>query len=343
MKVAERFSFHTNAVDWLLQTPNADVEFDLRGNSWGKWSIMVGGKISVPVWQGANTFFVYDDHSQVSQNGKVPFYVMDNKEAHLELRKYWRKKGSRLSSAFYWGIRGSYGKYDIKLSGTGNKGTAIFAGGSFGMVRQLYGYPSGNSLDLELGITAGAVYSDNTKYTRDKENNCYVDIETKGKRIVPFPVVNELRAGLIYRFGNFPISRKYRRRYDADVVYRNAYEDEQARKRQMRIEKHNADSLFNMVNKYYTQQYDSIIKVVEAEEKAAEMKARAAEKLEAELKKAAAAEQDRIQKEADKAAKDAEKAAKEAAAEEKKAAKVAAEEEKKAAREARKDEKEGEK
>ena len=299
MTVAERFSFHTNAVDWVLETPNVDIEFDLRGNSWGKWSLMLGGKISVPVWQNVNAFFVYDEQSIDVPNDRIPYLVHDIKEAHLEMRKYWRKQTSRLSTVFYWGVRASYGKYNIKLGKYGNKGTAYFAGGSVGMVRQLYGYPRGNSLDLELGITVGAVCSDNTKYTRNTEKNYYEVVETKPRRIVPFPVVNELRAGLIYRFGSFPISRKYRRRYDADAVYRNAYEDKLARRRQERIERHNADSLFNMVNKYYTQQYDSIYKAMEREQKAAEAKARHEEKVFMEAHNAARAEQERQRKAAE--------------------------------------------
>ena len=335
MKVVERFSFHTTGVDWILQMPNVDIEFDFRGNSWGKWSIMLGGKISVPVWHNSKAFFVYDPQSIEVSGEKLPYYVNDNKEVHLEVRNYWRKKTSRLSTVFYWGIRGGYGKYDLKLGKYGNKGTAIFAGGSFGMIRQLYGYPSGNSLDLELGITVGAVYSDNTKYTRNTEKNYFEVVDVKGKRIVPFPVVNELRAGLIYRFGSFPISRKYRRRYDADAAYRNAYEDDLARRRQMRAEKHNADSLFNMVSKYYNQQYDSISKVVEMEEKAAALKAREQEKAILDAQNAARAEQNRLKKQAEAEEKRLKKEAE-------KAAQAAREEEEKAAAAARKENKEAE-
>lgn len=276
----ERFSFHSNAVDWICETPNVDIEFDIRGNSWGRWSVLVGAKHSIPVWTNVN-----------------PYYVLNNKEAHLELRKYWRSHSSRLAAVYYWGLRGSYGNFDIKLSEFGNRGKALFAGVSLGTVRQLYGYPSGNSLDVEFGITVGAAYADNTKYYRESSTNRYVTESVIASRIVPYPVINEIRAGLIYRFGNFPLFRKFRRRYDADTEYRNDYEDRIAKLRQMRIEKHNADSLFNMVNGYYVHCYDSVYSIADKEMRESMRIAQDEYRQEILAKKAAIAERKKAAKE----------------------------------------------
>lgn len=280
MTTAERFSFHTNAIDWMLEMPNAQVEFDFGRTNWSNWSVLVGGRISMPVWHKLN-----------------PYYVWDNKEAHVELRNYWRSRNSRLSTVYYWGVRGAAGSYDVKLKKQGNKGNFLFGGFSLGMIKQLYGYPGGNSVDLELGITAGGAFASNTKYHRNT-NGSYVNDASNGRRVVTDPVINEIRAGLIYRFGKFPISRKYRPRYNTDMQYHNAFDDYVARLRQQQIDKHNADSLFRMSYDYFSQQYDSIYKVKAAEEKEMQRVLKEESRREMLEKKAAEVEMKRKQAEA---------------------------------------------
>lgn len=305
MTTAERFSFHSNAIDWMLEMPNAQVEFDFGKTNWSNWSILVGGRISVPVWHKLN-----------------PYYVWNNKDAHVELRNYWRNRNSRLSTVYYWGVRGAAGSYDVKLKHQGSKGSFIFGGFSLGLIKQLYGYPGGNSVDLELGITAGGAFATNTKYHRDAKGS-YVNDASNGRRFVTDPVINEVRAGLVYRFGKFPISRKYRPRYNTDMQYHNAFDDYVARLRQQQIDKHNADSLFRMSYDYFSQQYDSIYKLKSAEEKEMQRILKEESRREAQAKKAAETEAKRKQaeaKEKEKAARKEEKRLEEEASKAEKAA-----------------------
>ena len=103
--------------------------------------------------------------------------------------RFWR--------AYYWGIYGAYTDLNLKLNSTGYKGTAIHGGLSFGMERSLFMYKK-NSLDLEVGASAGVAYWDGSKYRLDKANNCY---EMKGEYKKVLPVISEVRVALVYRFG----------------------------------------------------------------------------------------------------------------------------------------------
>ena len=38
-------------------------------------------------------------------------------------------------------------------------------------------------------------------------------------KVVPFPMPTAARVGFVYRFGSYPITKKYRWRYDADAQY----------------------------------------------------------------------------------------------------------------------------
>lgn len=40
----DRWSFRTNAVDWLLTVPNVAVEFDLSNSVYNKWTLGLEGK-----------------------------------------------------------------------------------------------------------------------------------------------------------------------------------------------------------------------------------------------------------------------------------------------------------
>lgn len=69
-KFVKRFSFHTNAVDWVTLVPNLGVEFDLNGTPCNNYSISIFGKFN-----GRST------------HGKLVYNV---NAVRVEGRKYWR-------------------------------------------------------------------------------------------------------------------------------------------------------------------------------------------------------------------------------------------------------------
>lgn len=93
---AERWAFKTNAVDWVLTTPNIGVEFDLSDKVYNKWTL--GAQVK---WNGG---------SNQDFDATLDYKMLDGR---LELRRYWRtglKGGSdskrlpKFWRAYYWGI-----------------------------------------------------------------------------------------------------------------------------------------------------------------------------------------------------------------------------------------------
>ncbi len=122
------------------------------------------------------------------------------------------------NATYYLGGYTSYTKYSIMLlSNKGYQGTAVSAGVSLGLIKPVYQFANGNSVDLDLGINAGLSFTQNDHYTLDRESNCYPLVKKNSWHIVPFPVVTEARIALIYRFGHRPVTQKYRWRYDVEA------------------------------------------------------------------------------------------------------------------------------
>lgn len=86
----------------------------------------------------------------------------------------------------------------------------------------MYVFKSGNSLDLDLGISVGLVATNMEKFRL--VDDCYERTQPGKWKIVPFPIPTEARVGLVYRLGKYPINKKYRWRYDVDMRYRERYD-----------------------------------------------------------------------------------------------------------------------
>ena len=69
----KRFSFHTNAMDWVLTTPNIGVELDFTGTPQNQYSILLKGK--------------YNWNTKHSINPRIVYNVSS---FAIEGRKYWR-------------------------------------------------------------------------------------------------------------------------------------------------------------------------------------------------------------------------------------------------------------
>ena len=185
---AERWAFKTNAVDWVLTTPNIGVEFDLSDKVYNKWTL--GAQVK---WNGG---------SNQDFNATLDYKMLDGR---LELRRYWRtglKGGSdskripKFWRAYYWGIYAGYTNYTVFIK-NGYTGKHASVGASLGWEVPLYAFKRGG-LDLDLGLSAGFIYGKYRK--REMQDGQPVFVKEKDWHLTPYPVPTEIRVGLVYRF-----------------------------------------------------------------------------------------------------------------------------------------------
>lgn len=326
LSTAERLSLRTNAVDWLLLVPNIGVEYDIRNTNWNRWSVGLNLRCN---WQTSHTYkpgIVYNvTEARLEVRNYYRIRVFDGK--YIEPKKHiWervvsprRAESKHPTTTYYRGGFIAYNNYSLMLGAEGKQGNAIIGGVMWGMIKPLYEFGNGNTLDLEFAASAGVAYAKYDTYTHDRLDDCY-PIQETGKTTI-MPVINELRVGFIYRFGKYPITKKYRWRYDADVEYMNRVDSIIRETRNQIQAKHLSDSIYENISKIFWDRYEQLAK----KNKAKAEKQAALDKKTAEAKKVA-----------DKKAADAKKAAEKKAAADKKAAeKAAAEEQKKAAKAAK--------
>ena len=305
----DRWGIKTNAVDWLLTIPNIGVEFDLGNTIRNKRTISANIKWN---WNTSQTytpsliFNVFDarvewrQYFRTRQRGgvtkdaglytrlKETVFTTQRKNPRQERAYYWgvyvnassynlkigkegkqgnaygagisvgytaplygyrnnyidlelggsagllytsydvyttQRKNPRQERAYYWGVYVNASSYNLKIGKEGKQGNAYGAGISVGYTAPLYGYRN-NYIDLELGGSAGLLYTSYDVYTHDTESNCYPRIadKCKGGHIVPFPLITDLRVAFVYRF--MSVGSKYKA-----SVYRRV---------QIRSEKRNA-------------------------------------------------------------------------------------------------------
>lgn len=325
LSLAERISVHTNTLDWVLAIPNAGVEFDISNTNYNRWAVGLNVRSR---WIDSHTF------------KPGTYYALT--EFRVDVRNYWRAKKidrSETADAFYqphskiwdklmslrrsrvkhptwtWyrGLYLAYDKFSLAFLGHGRQGSAIVGGVTYGFLKSLYFLPNGNSIDLDFGVSAGIAYASLQKLGLSEIDNCYTKNSDKYNKIMP--MLTEARVGLIYRFGKYPITKKYRYRYEVDVKYKDRLDSIALAKKDAAFMRNINDSIYNMVLKDYNAVYDSVA----AKNAAANAKA--------------AAEQAAQQKAAEVAAKAKEAEEKQKAREAKKAEEQQAKEAKKAKKE----------
>lgn len=229
LTILDRIAVRTNTVDWMLLIPNIGAEFDVKPVNWNRWTVGFNVRGNP---QTSHTF----THG----------VVFNMFEARVEARQYWRARqinrapNARLKDqphkhiwdkaisirrsrvkhpmfTWYRGLYAGYGKYSFLFGSQGHQGTAIVGGVSYGFVLPMFGLPSGNTIDLEFGISGGIVYYKDDVYVHDRESDCYPIIESKPAAILP--MIDDIRVGLVYRLGRAPVLSKYRYRRDIDVAY----------------------------------------------------------------------------------------------------------------------------
>ena len=261
---AERISLRTNAVDWTLLTPNLGVEFDVKSTNWNRWAVGLTFKTK---WNTPATF-----------KNRV-FYNIT--EVRADFRNYWRTRQinnkvpahtgfiDRLFSCrrrvvkhpkttYYRGAYMSFSDFSIKFGREGHQGKALSAGITYGIIKPLYAFRTGNTLDLDLGFDAGFVAVNSEKFTYNRADNCYTRTKQGSWKVVPFPMPTAARVGFVYRFGSYPITKKYRWRYDADAQYQYRIDSIANQRVGDAINQHNRDSVESVIYKEFWQVYDSV-------------------------------------------------------------------------------------
>lgn len=261
---AERISLRTNAVDWTLLTHNLGVEFDVKSTNWNRWAVGLTLKTK---WNTPATF-----------KNRV-FYNIT--EVRADFRNYWRTRQinnkvpahtgfiDRLFSCrrrvvkhpkttYYRGAYMSFSDFSIKFGREGHQGKALSAGITYGIIKPLYAFRTGNTLDLDLGFDAGFVAVNSEKFTYNRADNCYTRTKQGSWKVVPFPMPTAARVGFVYRFGSYPITKKYRWRYDADAQYQYRIDSIANQRVVDAINQHNRDSVESVIYKEFWQVYDSV-------------------------------------------------------------------------------------
>ena len=261
---AERISLRTNAVDWTLLTPNLGVEFDVKSTNWNRWAVGLTLKTK---WNTPATF-----------KNRV-FYNIT--EVRADFRNYWRTRQinnkvpahtgfiDRLFSCrrrvvkhpkttYYRGAYMSFSDFSIKFGREGHQGKALSAGITYGIIKPLYAFRTGNTLDLDLGFDAGFVAVNSEKFVYNRADNCYTRTKQGSWKVVPFPMPTAARVGFVYRFGSYPITKKYRWRYDADAQYQYRIDSIANQRVVDAINQHNRDSVESVIYKEFWQVYDSV-------------------------------------------------------------------------------------
>lgn len=261
---AERISLRTNAVDWTLLTPNLGVEFDVKSTNWNRWAVGLTLKTK---WNTPATF-----------KNRV-FYNIT--EVRADFRNYWRTRQinnkvpahtgfiDRLFSCrrrvvkhpkttYYRGAYMSFSDFSIKFGREGHQGKALSAGITYGIIKPLYAFRTGNTLDLDLGFDAGFVAVNSEKFVFNRADNCYTRTTQGSWKVVPFPMPTAARVGFVYRFGSYPITKKYRWRYDADAQYQYRIDSIANQRVVDAINQHNRDSVESVIYKEFWQVYDSV-------------------------------------------------------------------------------------
>ncbi|MCQ2246486.1 MAG: DUF3575 domain-containing protein [Bacteroidaceae bacterium] len=271
----QQFAFHTNTVAWALMTPNIGIEYDLSPSPYNRFTLLLSARYN---WE---------------TNPKIKTYNQYNLlEGKLELRKYWHTRQRSTPSysglqglfsperlvprywrAYYFGVYVAGGSFDFKFSKTGKRGTEAQAGISLGMVRELFTYKN-SSLDLDVGVSAGALWWKGNKYVLDKDANEYVDTE---KKTAVMPMLQDVRVSLVYRFG--PSARK---RYNYNQVKADLKDEKRSERQKLRAEKKEAKDSLKVEKKKDKQMKKAektAEKVKEKAAKTAEKQARKDEKM----------------------------------------------------------------
>lgn len=337
LSVSDRLSVRTNGTDWLIMVPNVGVELDLGKLNYNRLTAALNLRWK---WGTGHTFVPKMVYNVFEVKGEVRSYwrtrqvtaedgvFPPHKHIWDKLMSLRRREPKHPVTTFYRGVWLSYATYSFDFEAIrkyGRQGSAVMGGVLYGIQRPLYRYRNGRSIDLDLGVSIGAALVKYDIYQRDVDNNRYRKVSKNPIGWKVLPVVNELRAGLVYRLGKTQGYDKYNYRYDVELAYRAAVEQAAHEKYTIKINQEDAARRFQAVYDIYQQKLDSVLQAhpdwqktdqQQQREKEKEIRQAEAEKKKAEKEQQRQAELDRKAAEAERKAAEKEQR-KQAEAEEK--------------------------
>ncbi len=282
LSFAERFSVRTNVVDWVLTVPNIGFEYDLGRTNYNRHAVNLNlrfrpgssGSLNQPLvfnlFEVTGEWRMYWSERRAEPNG----YMKRHQGLLDKLFSCRTASPSHPKWIFYRGAYLSYADYDVYLrKWDGIKGQAVMGGFTWGFVKPFLAFQNGNSLDMEFGISAGVAVAKYDRYKERQANNgqapydwrFYDTGRSKDWHIVPFPVLRDLHVAVVYRFGHYPLMKKYRWRYDVDMAYREQVNNAWTTRYTEREAKFVRDSLYRVVSRDFRELYDSVVAVRHAE------------------------------------------------------------------------------
>lgn len=258
-----RIGFRTNVVDWLFTIPNVGIEFEVGKSKY---------------YRNPYTLNLVGRYNWNSRHDYLPSMVFNLADIRIEGRKYWNttsisqqgvrdsltklkdsipmkylwnqafklaRVNPRTERGYYAGFYLGYHNYSFKFGSKGYQGSAFSAGLTAGFMIPLYTYKR-HVIDLDLGGSLGIFYTDYDTYRYDAESNCYPISSVSNKAV--FPMVTELRVGIVYRFESVRKKRLtdvtgYEARKDTLAAWEKNRRDSLEVKRMRKRQAYVADSL----------------------------------------------------------------------------------------------------
>lgn len=213
LKFKERLGIHTNALGWLLLTPNVGIEYDVVRNDHKKVSLLFSGRYNWASNQDLNSRYVYNIaglraetrwYYRIRERRAWENDLVESTEGFFNRlfeskRLLFSNPNPHSYRAYYVGPYVSYDNLTLKLGSEGRQGNIISAGVSFGYTFPLYMYNNGTALDLEFGASVGAAYMAYDKFGYNDEDKCYIAKGEQKGELLPYPVISDLRVSLVYR------------------------------------------------------------------------------------------------------------------------------------------------
>lgn len=206
----ERFTYKTNALEWLLLLPNAGIEFDLTKSRYNRSTLSLTAK-----------------YKWATKSRMLPQVVYNLFDIRPEYRFYYRSIPGRSSDkpwrAHYIGAYLDYASYSFKFAPTGITGKSAGAGLSWGYDLPRYQYNK-CALDIEFGLSVGLQASQYSLFTHDTSTDSF---QQKGDarpwHMTPFPVASEFRVALALT--PLSVAHKYLLNDPRKLELKNAKED----------------------------------------------------------------------------------------------------------------------
>ena len=195
-----RIALRTNVLEWVAVVPNFGLECRLNNNPFRYMTLGLTAKYNWSSFHGTN-----------GESRYSPPFAYDLLDVRPEYRYYFRIKDGKNAKSWraqYVGAYANYSDYAFKFGEYGLRGHDTFGLGlSLGYVLPLYEYRKG-AIDVDLGFSVGVQFAkheafthsmDGNYYTRLAEGDKYFSLKQSSSRILPYPVVSELRVAFVWR------------------------------------------------------------------------------------------------------------------------------------------------